>query len=168
MKNPLKIVEAFNKRLTTQENKLCEQIAEYVKAFCDKYQISFSSGMGTGTFHWNELRGMYSYPEFDFLKQLDPDLINCLNYDFGQSNASYHLGDIVLSEYDVPCDDFVYIRDDRDTLYLVELAVYDDITPENEEESAAIFSFCDATFTKMSRTLALAILANPNITMGGW
>jgi hypothetical protein len=124
--------------------------------------------MGTMTFHWNELRGIYSYPDTEFLKQFDADLMKCLDYDFGQHHSSYHLGDIVLSEYVVPCGDFVYIRDDNESLSLVELAIYDDITPEQEEKDDAIFSFCDARFYKMSRTMALAILANPNITMDGW
>jgi hypothetical protein len=148
------LISKHSTKLETLQSKLSDDVQKFVNAFCDKYQISFITGMGSWFFYFGEREDVCrtDYIADEFLEQIDRELMQALRYDFGCYNNNIDLGDC-LADYTVSCDDFVYIRDDDDTLSLVEPLDYDvHKNIDNEED--------DARFYKMSRLMANHVLSS--------
>jgi hypothetical protein len=164
------LIAKHSTKLEVLQSKLSNDVQKFVNAFCDKYQISFVTGMGTWAFYFGERENAYraDYIDDEFLEQIDRELMQALKYDFGCSNNIIDLGDC-LTDYTVSCDDFVYIRDDDETLSLVEPSDYDTHKNIDDEEDENLFRFYDARFYKMSRIMANQILSSVSyIDMRKW
>ena len=155
------LITKHSTKLESLQSKLSKDVQVFVNAFCDKYQISFITGMGSWSFYFGERENV----DDEFLEQIDRELIQALKYNFG---CNINLGER-LADYTVSCDDFVYIRDDDETLSLVELLDYDSHKNIDDEEDESLFRFYDARFYKMSRLMAYQILSSIiHIDMRKW
>ena len=144
-----KLIEKYDQHRGILLANLVDQVQPYVNRFCDKYDISFAAIWGTWYFDFGNV---HHKPDEEFLKQLDPDLFEALNY---KHDSNWELG-IQLQQYKI-------------TLTPTELVyIYCDHNIERRWLSDKALSTEAAEYGLMSRKLAQSILNNPELDLTKW
>lgn len=144
-----KLIQQHEKDLENLLKNLVDAVQPYVNDFCNKYDISFGTGWGAFWFHFGFIQGR---PDEGFLKQLDEELFEVLNYKF---DGRHELGS-VLQDYTIKLEphQLVYIHCDNT---IEECWISEKPTQLNIAE-----------FGLMSRKIAEKIVNNSNIDLREW